>query len=179
VKWRVGQIYPVVPGKLYFTSHSTKAHTRKAIEGRPELSFSSTLEPESYHGYCKDFGPRDLASVVPLFRSIWILLHDPRLEGRSVVYYTEADSETLSNAAFLLGTGDLPYSRGVPGSRRGHITRGRGGALCENPADSVQGVPHSAPPLPCSKGYLLAGFDLSILECLNGLAQGDFIARHF
>ena len=57
VEWQVGQIYPVIPGKLYFTSHSTRAQTHEAIAWLPELFFSSTLEPENYRSYCKDFGP--------------------------------------------------------------------------------------------------------------------------
>jgi len=156
MEWRVGQIYPVVPGKLYFTSHSTRAHTCEAIEGLPMLFFSSTLEPESYHGYCEDFGPTDLAGVVSFCRSIRTLLQDPRLRGRPVVYYTETDSETLSNAAFLLGAylvlveGMSPEDAAAPFSR-----------IQPSPFKAFRDATH-----------LASDFDLSILDCLHGLARG-------
>jgi len=53
VEWRVGHIYPVLAGQLYFTSHSTSEDIVQAIQERPELLFFSTTEPESYRGYCK------------------------------------------------------------------------------------------------------------------------------
>jgi hypothetical protein len=101
VDWIV--LYPVVPGQLYLTSHSTKENIVRAIEGHPELLFFSTPEPESYRGYCKDFGPTDLSGVVSFCRRIRTLHQEPRLCGRPVVYSTDANSKTLSNAAFLLG----------------------------------------------------------------------------
>ena len=103
VEWKVGNTYPVFQSKLFLAAHRDRNHTKDEIEKHKGLFFSSTLQPENYNGYCDDFGPTDLAGVVTFCRSIRTLLQDPRLKGRSVVYYTEADSETLSNAAFLLG----------------------------------------------------------------------------
>ena len=155
-EWKVECVYPVVQGQLYFTSHSTRAQTVKAIAGRPELFFFSTVEPESYRAFCDDFGPTDLAGVVTFCRSIWTLLKDPRRKGRPVVYYTEADSETLSNAAFLLGA----YLVLVEGM---------------SPEDAVAPFSRIQPsPFRAFRDatYLESDFDLSILDCLRGLSRG-------
>ena len=155
-EWKVGRVYPVVPGQLYFTSHSTNAQTRKAIAGLPELFFFSSFEPESYLGYCRDFGPTGLAGVVSFCRSLGTLLQDPRLRGRPVVYYAEADTGTLSNAAFLLGAylvlieGMSPEDAAAPFSR-----------IQPSPFKAFRDATH-----------LESDFDLSVLDCLCGLARG-------
>ena len=96
-------MYLVVVGQLYATSHSTRTRTLSEMAELPELFFFSTFEPESIHAYMVDLGPADVADVITFRRSIWALLHDPRRRGRPVVYFTETDLESLSNAAFLLG----------------------------------------------------------------------------
>ena len=158
--WKVGHIYPVVPGQLYFTSHpasnSARSNILDAIKTRPDLFFFSTPEPESYHAYGKDFGPTDLAGVVSFCRAIRGLLQDPRLKGRPVIYYTEADSETLANAAFLLGAYLL-------------LVEGMSPEDAAAPFSRIQPSPFKA----FRDATLIeSDFDLSILDCLRGLARG-------
>ncbi|KAJ1476471.1 protein-tyrosine phosphatase-like protein [Baffinella frigidus] len=146
--WKVGHIYPVIPGQLYFTSHSTRRHTIRVSAEFSELFFFSTLEPESYRAYKEDFGPTDVASVISFCRVLRSLLHDPQLSGRPVVYHTKTGSETLSNAAFLLGAylviveGLSPEDAAAPFSR-------------------IQPSPFKAFP-----------DETELLDCLRGLARG-------
>ncbi|KAJ1472656.1 hypothetical protein T484DRAFT_1839417 [Baffinella frigidus] len=64
MEWAVGQLYPVIPEKLFITTHVCRAQTQREIQKHSDLFFFSSREPESYMSFCKDFGPVDLAGVM-------------------------------------------------------------------------------------------------------------------
>ncbi|KAJ1494829.1 protein-tyrosine phosphatase-like protein, partial [Baffinella frigidus] len=110
-----------------------------------------------YRRYCKDFGPTDLAGVVSFCRSIRTLRKDPRLLGRPVAYFTDTDSETLANVAFLFGAylvlveGKSPEDAAAPFSR-----------IQPSPFKAFRDATH-----------VESDFDLSILDCLRGLSRAS------
>ncbi|KAJ1494319.1 dual specificity protein phosphatase, partial [Baffinella frigidus] len=114
----------------------------------------------SYRGYCKDFGPTDLAGVVSFCRKVRVMLQDPRRLGRPAVYCTASNStwisETLANVAFLFGAylvlvkGKSPEDAAAPFSR-----------IQPSPFKAFRDATH-----------LESDFDLSLLDCLRGLERG-------
>ncbi|KAJ1486494.1 dual specificity protein phosphatase [Baffinella frigidus] len=162
VEWTVGEVYPVVPGRLCFAVHRDEHHTAQAIRDRPGLFYFSTCDHENYIKYCHDFGPTDLAGVVSFCRRLRSLMNDPRLNNRPVVYYSDmhqgggVGAEFRTNAAFLLGAylileqGYTPEEAFAPFSRIG-----------PSPFLSFRDA-----------SFLESDFDLSILDCLKGLARG-------
>lgn len=53
MEWAVGQLYPVIPEKLFITTHVCRAQTQREIQKHSDLFFFSSREPESYMSFCK------------------------------------------------------------------------------------------------------------------------------
>ncbi|KAJ1475761.1 protein-tyrosine phosphatase-like protein, partial [Baffinella frigidus] len=111
-----------------------------------------------YQNYCSDFGPVDLATVVSFCRRLSKLLNDPRLGQRPVVYYSDIDIESQTNAAFLMGAYLV-------------VTLGWSPDDAAAPFHGIQPSPfkpfRDATDLP-------SDFDLTIRDCLRGLARGFY-----
>lgn len=103
MEWKLGSVYPLIHGRLYFTVHADDAHTARVIQRETSLFLFSSFEHEKYRSYCSDFGPVDLESVADFCRDVRARMHDPRLAGRKLVYYCERDRALRTNAAWLLG----------------------------------------------------------------------------
>jgi hypothetical protein len=103
MEWKLGSVYPLIPGRLFFTVHSDDAHTARVIQRETDLFLFSSFEHEKYRPYCSDFGPVDCESVVEFCRDLKTRMTDPRLAGRKLVYYCERDRSLRTNAAWLLG----------------------------------------------------------------------------
>mmetsp|Transcript_43602 Transcript_43602/g.102499 ORF Transcript_43602/g.102499 Transcript_43602/m.102499 type:complete len:311 (-) Transcript_43602:66-998(-) len=58
---------------------------------------------ESYESFCSDFGPVDLSATVHFCRLLQERLEDPRLKGRHLVYYCDANAAYFTNLVYLLG----------------------------------------------------------------------------
>ncbi|KAJ1467649.1 dual specificity protein phosphatase [Baffinella frigidus] len=155
MEWKLGSVYPLIPGRLYFTVHSDDAHTARVIQRETGLFLFSSFEHEKYRPYCSDFGPVDLESVVEFCRDVQTRMRDPRLTGRKLVYYCERDRAMRTNAAFLLGAYLVLVA----------------GWTAEDAAKTFDRI------VPCpfmmfrDATDLRSDFDLSILDCLKGLAK--------
>eukprot|EP00290_Baffinella_frigidus_P029308 CAMPEP_0180233886 /NCGR_PEP_ID=MMETSP0987-20121128/28330_1 /TAXON_ID=697907 /ORGANISM="non described non described, Strain CCMP2293" /LENGTH=349 /DNA_ID=CAMNT_0022199765 /DNA_START=143 /DNA_END=1189 /DNA_ORIENTATION=+ len=153
--FEVGRNYPIIPGVLAFAVHPSREYTALQIERNPDLFFNSSMEPESYRNYCSDFGPVDLGLVVQFCRQLRTLLHDPRLRGRPVIYYSQLDEAFCTNTAFLLGAYLVLVERWSPEAAAAPLER-----IEPSPFKMFR----DATDLP-------SDFDLSIRDCLRGLAK--------
>lgn len=100
--WRVGAIYPVVPGRLSFVAHVNERQTHEQIDAFPRKYFFSADFQERYEPFCMDFGPVNLGvvhSFCLFLRKYW---NCNALQNRELVYYSEESQETRTNCAFLL-----------------------------------------------------------------------------
>ena len=153
--FEVGRNYPLIPGVLKFAVHPSRAYTQTQIERNADIFYTSSVEPESYRNYCKDFGPVDLGLLVQFCRRMRTLLHDPRLRGRPVIYYSQVDEAVCTNAAFLLGAYLV-------------LAEGWSPEAAAAPLERIEPSPfkmfRDATDLP-------SDFDLSIRDCLRGVAQ--------
>eukprot|EP00961_Rhodomonas_salina_P054119 726727-Rhodomonas_salina.6 len=99
----LGRILPVIPGRLSFTIHRDQEHTKECINRDRKTFYFSSWMHESYEGFCSDFGPVDLAATVRFCDLLKERLEDPRLKGRNLVYYCDANAAYFTNLAYLLG----------------------------------------------------------------------------
>jgi len=100
--WRVGAIYPMVPGRLSFVVHSSDEQTQEQINAFPRKYFFSADFQERYEPFCDDFGPVNLGvvhSFALFMRKYW---HCQALQNRELVYYSDDTPESRTNCAFLL-----------------------------------------------------------------------------
>jgi len=154
-KLSLQHLYPVLPGKLFVTVHPDNAYTVREISKRKGLFFHSG-DHDAYRNYCSDFGPVDLGIVVTFCRKLRAILHDPRLAGRAVCYYTGPGEEDRANAAFILGAYLVLQEGKTPEEAWAPLARSR---------PSPFKMFRDATNLP-------SDFDLSILDCLQGLKRG-------
>jgi cell division cycle 14 len=98
----------------------------------------------------------DLGIVVTFCRKLRDLLHDPRLAGRPVCYYTGPGEEDRTNAAFLLAAFLV-------------LVEGMAPDEAWAPLALIQPTPFK---MFRDATHLKSDFDLSILDCLHGLARG-------
>eukprot|EP00287_Rhodomonas_sp_CCMP768_P030867 CAMPEP_0202854842 /NCGR_PEP_ID=MMETSP1389-20130828/91209_1 /ASSEMBLY_ACC=CAM_ASM_000865 /TAXON_ID=302021 /ORGANISM="Rhodomonas sp., Strain CCMP768" /LENGTH=381 /DNA_ID=CAMNT_0049533443 /DNA_START=423 /DNA_END=1568 /DNA_ORIENTATION=- len=101
--WAVGNIYPIIKGKLSFTAHRNDDHTLAEIKKNPTLFFFSSDLQERYEPYCADFGPVNLGVVHRFCTLLTERMTDPRLANRQLIYYSDEDTALRTNTAFLLG----------------------------------------------------------------------------
>mmetsp|Transcript_13736 Transcript_13736/g.32010 ORF Transcript_13736/g.32010 Transcript_13736/m.32010 type:complete len:376 (+) Transcript_13736:210-1337(+) len=139
------------PSRWGATTHSSRASSPS------RFTRAGSLEPESYSNYCKDFGPVDLSLVVQFCRRLRTLLHDPRLRGRPVVYYSQVDEAFATNTAFLLGAYLV-------------LVEGWSPAVAAAPFERIEPSPFK---MFRDASELPSDFDLTIKDCLDGLAQAQ------
>lgn len=101
--WAVGKIYPIIKGKLSFTTHRNDDHTLAEIKRQPTLFFFSSDLQERYEPYCADFGPVNLGVVHRFCTLMTERMTDPRLANRHLIYYADEDVALRTNTAFLIG----------------------------------------------------------------------------
>lgn len=63
-QWEVGRHYTIMPGRLSFAIFPDEASMQAQSRAFPHLIFFTSREQSTYHGYCSDFGPSDISSVV-------------------------------------------------------------------------------------------------------------------
>jgi cell division cycle 14 len=102
-QFKVGNLYPVIPGRLSFAVHRDEAHTAAAIRESPRLFYFSSHEHEAYRSYCDEKGPTDLLGVVSFCTKVKEMMGHPLLKNRELVFYSGLDAGHRTNAAFLLG----------------------------------------------------------------------------
>ncbi|KAJ1494418.1 dual specificity/tyrosine protein phosphatase [Baffinella frigidus] len=147
------QLFPVKEGRLSFCMFENREQIQSAISARPELFYFSAWEHELYEPYCNDFGPSELGSVATFCRHVRTMMHDPRLATRHLVFYCEADTAHVTNAAFLLGA----YLVAVEGLAAPDAAA---------PLLRIQPTPFK---MFRDADFVASDFDLSIQDCLQGL----------
>jgi len=60
---RIGELYPVIPGQLYFTVHKDEAQTLGQATIHSDASFFTTESHRDYTSFAADFGPVHSSSV--------------------------------------------------------------------------------------------------------------------
>jgi len=151
----VGRSWEVIPGRLFFSIHRDEEHTIQLIKEHPSIFYFSGWLQESYEGYCSDFGPVNLGSVVRFCRFMRERLHDPRLAKRQLVYYCDPDTAYVTNTAFLLGAYLVLVEQWSP--------------------ESAANVFAKIEPCPFRQfrdaTHVKSTFDLCLLDCFRGLAR--------
>ena len=156
VEFRTGVSYPVIPGELSFAVHANQAETQRlAIENPSTMYFTSRAHTE-YNSYCQDFGPVDLGMVVSFCHDVRALLGSERAIGRHLVFYSELDFARRTNSAFLLAAYLVLVKRWSPEVAAAPFLR-----IQPSPFKAFR----DATDLP-------SDFDLTLLDCLRGLARG-------
>jgi len=102
VPWRVGNCYPIIPGRLYFSAHLDDDHTMNEIQAKPNVFFFSTDLQERYQPFCADFGPVNLGIIFRFCDMMHQKMSDPRLARRPLVYYCSDEADLITNTAYLL-----------------------------------------------------------------------------
>ena len=96
-----GRIFRIT-SRLAFSIHVDQRQTKLEIMRQRDVYFFSSTFHESYVSFCEDDGPVNLSAVAQFCWYVRSKLTDPRLEGRTCVYYAESNSALRSNAIFLL-----------------------------------------------------------------------------
>ena len=96
-----GRIFRIT-SRLAFSIHVDQRQTKLEIMRQRDVYFFSSTFHESYVSFCEDDGPVNLSAVAQFCWYVRSKLTDPRLEGRTCVYYAKSNSTLRSNAIFLL-----------------------------------------------------------------------------
>ena len=154
-RWEVGRHFTLMPGRLSFAIYSDTEAMRVASKAQPHLLFFSSREQANYLGYCADFGPCDLSTVVSFCIRTRNLMADKTCQNRMLVHSSTLDEAANTNAAFLLGAYLVLIEVWTPEEAAA-------------PFERIQPSPFKAFR---DATYLPSDFDLSILDCLSGLAR--------
>ena len=150
----VGRHFPVIPGRLSLAIYPSTPSLQAASKRMPHLVFYTSREEGAYLNYCSDFGPVDLATVVSYCLRTKNLLKDERFKDRELVHGSTTDEATNTNAAFLLGAYLVLVEEWTPEEAAEPFER-----IQPSPFKPFRDATH-----------LPSDFDLSILDCLRGLA---------
>jgi len=153
--WRVGAIYPIIPGRLSYVVHRDEEQTREHIDAFPRKYFFSADFQERYEPFCMDFGPVNLGVVhqfCTFMRRYWKCC---ALKERELVYYSEEAVDTRTNAAFLMAAYLMLDHDMTPERAWAPFAIVRGDAFATY-RDAT---------------FLDQSYDLPILECLRGLSR--------
>lgn len=101
-EWRLGEVYPLIEERLFFTVHPDDAHTLKVISMNPGAFFFSNDLPERYFSFCQDFGPTNIAMTMVFCRKIHQKWKHPLLQHRPLVFYCVNDPKLLTNSVMML-----------------------------------------------------------------------------
>ena len=152
--FKLGPMIALLPYKLYLRFHKDEAETIREIT-RHTGAFSLSCAHDQYKAYCSDFGPIDLGKVVEICRELHKVLEEPRMYDRPVIYYSYQGHEQ-TNAAFALAAFLLLVEGRTPEEAWAPFAR-----VKPSPWVSYRDATHQ--PSTC---------ELSILDCLRGLARG-------
>ena len=152
---QLGPMITLLPNKLYLRFHKGKDETVREIL-RHEGAFFFSSAHDKYRPYCSDFGPIDLSTVVAICRELRALLANPLLDNRPVIYYAYCNGAEQTNAAFALASYMMLVEGRTPEEAWAPFAR-----VEPSPWIQFRDATH-----------LQSDFDLSILDCLHGLARG-------
>jgi len=154
-QYEATRVYPLIGGKLHFTTHESDAKTEELIAAFPQLYFFSSVIPEAYIPFCADFGPNNICSVLDFCKVVRNVVHHPALADRLPVFYTDTSKPHVTNSTFLLCCYLMLEEGLTPEEAWSKFEHIRGLPLVPY-RDATWHVPT---------------FSLSILDCLRGLQK--------
>jgi len=102
--WLAGEKYSLIEdGWFYYTTHIDDAHTEDQINQYPADFFFSSYLPDTYRGFCADWGPCSIATVLTFCKEIHEKWEHPQLQNRALIYYSSpACQHVFTNTALML-----------------------------------------------------------------------------
>ncbi|KAJ4459019.1 putative Dual specificity protein phosphatase CDC14A [Paratrimastix pyriformis] len=138
----------IIKDRFYYVGLRTAPHPN------PNIHFFTIDQTLVYQPFSADFGPLNLACVYRFCAMVDEKMKDPALKTKKIYYYSSHDGHKRANAVFLVGCYSVLY-------------------LHRTPDDAYRPFLGAYPPFPPFRdaSYGLSTFNLTILECLKGLAK--------
>lgn len=101
-------LYEFLPGKLYYTSLSSKPTKSNTTH------YFSTDTELVYWNFFLDFGPLNLGHLMRFCKLLNSKLDDPKLQDKTIVYFSGSHAHKRANSAFLICGWAILYLNKTP-----------------------------------------------------------------